>query len=517
MWEEIRMNSKFKVLCNRILMLVVLILPIQLSVQAVINSTPNINDKVINDIVENEIASDEIVPRNKITVETKDGVITLTGVVSNILAKERPVKIAETVKGVKAIVNRIKVVPSLLVTDKTIKENIELALYSDPAADNYEVSVNVQDGKVFFLGEVESWQEKILCENIAKGIAGVKEVDNKINVNYYADRLDSEIEFDIEKSLSWNVFVDKPSIHVDVNEGVAKLTGVVGSLAEKREATYSSYVTGVSYVDNVDLVVNAFVKDKNKRYSKSEITVREDQEVQKAVQKALLLDPRVKAFNVFVESNDGNVYLRGVVDNLKAKRAAAQDAKNTIGVIDVYNHLILKPELNIDDETLADNVEKIIRNNPLLQEYNISVKSVNGVVQLTGEVENNYEKAIADDIASRVNGAVYVKNKIKSAHPLKVTYLGPYVHGWNLYDYDWYIPEPAYTVKTDAKIKTDIGNEFFWSPFINPNNIKVKVEEGVVTLSGEVSSNAEKEAVLENAFEGGAVWVVNDLRVNYAS
>jgi len=44
-----------------------------------------------------------------------------------------------------------------------------------------------------------------------------------------------------------------------------------------------------------------------------------------------------------VEVQAGTVILRGTVSSLGAKHAAEQDARNTIGVQSVRNHLTVKP------------------------------------------------------------------------------------------------------------------------------------------------------------------------------
>jgi hypothetical protein len=41
----------------------------------------------------------------------------------------------------------------------------------------------------------------------------------------------------------------------------------------------------------------------------------------------------------------------------------------------------------------------------------------------------------------------------------------------------------------------------------------VNVTDGVARLEGTVDSWSERAAATENAYEGGAVWVDNDLRV----
>ncbi len=49
-------------------------------------------------------------------------------------------------------------------------------------------------------------------------------------------------------------------------------------------------------------------------------------------------------------------------------------------------------------------------------------------------------------------------------------------------------------MKTDAELQRDVMNELRWEPSINPENIGVGVEDGVVTLSGSVESFADKWA-----------------------
>jgi osmotically-inducible protein OsmY len=67
-------------------------------------SAPPLTDTTISDAVEDELLVDKAVPLQKIDVTTIDGIVTLEGQVRNALAKERAANIAETVKGVCAVV-----------------------------------------------------------------------------------------------------------------------------------------------------------------------------------------------------------------------------------------------------------------------------------------------------------------------------------------------------------------------------------------------------------------------------
>ncbi|MEP7100187.1 MAG: BON domain-containing protein, partial [Burkholderiales bacterium] len=47
-------------------------------------------------------------------------------------------------------------------------------------------------------------------------------------------------------------------------------------------------------------------------------------------------------------------------------------------------------------------------------------------------------------------------------------------------------------MKTDTQLQHDVGEELKWEPQVTASQIGVEVKDGVVTLSGEVSSYAEK-------------------------
>jgi osmotically-inducible protein OsmY len=90
----------------------------------------------------------------------------------------------------------------------------------------------------------------------------------------------------------------------------------------------------------------------------------------------------------------------------------------------------------------------------------------------------------------------------------------PYIYDWYAYDYDWHHYQPTYAVKTDREIKNAIKNELWWSPFVDSDEVTVKVEDGVATLMGTVDSWSERRAATNNALEGGAIRVENDLVVS---
>jgi osmotically-inducible protein OsmY len=64
-------------------------------------------------------------------------------------------------------------------------------------------------------------------------------------------------------------------------------------------------------------------------------------------------------------------------------------------------------------------------------------------------------------------------------------------------------------------LQQEIEDELWWSPFVDANEVKVEVENGVATLTGAVDTWSERNAAAENALEAGAIQVRNRLDVDY--
>lgn len=472
---------------------------------------PEMTDSAISDKIDDELLFDLSINSANVDVSTTTGIVTLTGTTDNLLAKERAARIASTVKGVRSVVNRLKVKPYIFKSDDDVKSAVEKALLEDPATESYEVTVEVEDGVVTLDGTVDSYQERELCWTVAKTVAGVKGLTDSISVVYKSDRPAYEIKEEIEARLTWDVLVDNGLVHVNVNkDGHVALSGTVGSAAEKTRANRDAWVAGVKSVDDSKLEVAKWIRDEKLRGKK--YVYKDSDELESAIETALAYDPRVSSFNVDADVYSSSVTLRGVVDNLKAKRAAEQDAKNTVGVSHVTNRLKVRPATNVDDKTIQADVESALLSNVFVDRFELTVSVYNGVVHLYGEVDSYFEKSEADNAASKVNGVVDVKNH------LTVDYLDPfpydpYVDDTNIYDYDWYDYQPQFTMKTDDEIRTAIQSELWWSPYVNSDDVTVKVDDGDATLTGTVSSYAAKGAATDNAFDGGATWVDNDLVV----
>lgn len=457
------------------------------------------DDADVTRAIEVELIADPAVVPNGIDVSTKDGIVMLEGNVSNLLSKRRAEHIASSTRGVRAVINRIEVTEHDR-SDRAIQVDVEYALADDPATESWEIRPRVRDGVVTLTGSVDSWAEKRLAEEVATGVLGVREVHNELGIDEAHERPDGEIEAEIERRLEMDVWVGAALVDVEVQDARVSLSGEVGSNIEKTRAITDSWVAGVTDVNAEKLEVVDWVRDRNRRTAKQGPT---DEQVEQAVRDALEHDPRLSDFDVNVSATSGTVTLAGVVNNLAAKTAAEDDARNVIGVMRVHNFVKVRMPNAPTDALIEQRVERALVRDPFVYPYDIDVQVDAGVVTLKGDVQVPFERERAERVASRVSGTVYVKNMLST----------PIVYDPLTYRT---LPPPyadRSPLQTDEELEQNIRDQLFWSPFVDADEVNVSVVNGVATLTGTVDSASERKAARDNAYDGGAVAVTNDLNV----
>lgn len=454
-----------------------------------------LSDQDISDAVEDKISADRVVPVNNLQIHSALGVVTLTGTVNNVLAKERAAKVAETVRGVKSVVNRIQVKP-VRRPDTYLKRDIQHALTRNPALAKRDVKVTAKDGVITLSGEVSSYPERQIAINIAMSIKGVRDVLDELVVIFSEKRSDEEIRKDIVEGLKWDSVVERNKISVAVKDGIVTLTGTVGSAAEKARVFTLASVNGVRSIDTSKLEVAAFLEPG--QHVNQTVT---DEEIRNALHNALLVDPRVNAYKVDINVKNWVVTLRGIVERLEAKKAAEQDARNTRGVFIVKNRLKVNPDQEIDDAEIAGEIRDSLRLDPFLEKYQIGANVAGGIAYLTGTVDTFFERDEAELVASRIRGVIDVSNGVL------VREVSPYSYESNAVE-----PRPGKWAE-DNVLQQDVKNYLSWDPLFLPDQIQVAIKQGVVTLTGTVDSVYAKNMAAKDAFNAGAHVIINNIAV----
>jgi len=469
--------------------------------------TPQNPDMTLRQAVESELKKDKHLDHGNIHVSANDGIVELTGTVDNALSLQRATRVAEVVRGVRAVSNQIKVdTPKRADTD--VERDVQKALRYVAATAKMPITVKVQNGVPRLTGPVGSWQEQQLAEHVASGVRGVRFVQNDLTVKRTVNRDSASIAADAKSRLAWDALVEHDPLDVSVHDQRVVLSGSVGSLAEKTRAVADAWVDGVHGVDATAVMVKPNNRpDPNIKTGKPKT----DDQIAKAIKDAALYDPRVRSFNFGVSVADGVATLAGTVETLQAKQAAESLARSTVGVHDVQNHLIAKSQQPPSDQLLQNRIEEALVFDPLTDARDVHVAVKDSQVTLAGSVGTFFESAEAFDVASRMAGVSKIVNQLQVrdqitpyVYSLWVDPYGPLVEEWYLID--------RQTPRSDIDIKQRIAAEFSWSPFVFPENVQVDVHNGKATLTGTVHSVRERTAATEAALEAGALSVDNRLK-----
>lgn len=124
------------------------------------------------------------------------------------------------------------------------------------------------------------------------------------------------------------------------------------------------------------------------------------------------------------------------------------------------------------DDVLQQDVQTELKWEPSINAAEIGVAVTDGVVTLTGYVDSYTQKVTAEKAAKRVRGVRGVAEEIE-------------------------VRIPSVTKRTDADIVRAALNALEWNVRVPNERIKVKVENGWVTLEGELDWGYQKEAALD--------------------
>jgi hyperosmotically inducible protein len=121
-------------------------------------------------------------------------------------------------------------------------------------------------------------------------------------------------------------------------------------------------------------------------------------------------------------------------------------------------------------------------------EDHVKVKSNDGIVTLTGTVQDRDDRDLAEDTVENLPGVVSVKNEIKV--------------------------EPTYPEHSDAWMAFKIRSRLLVKGNVSATSTKVEVTDGVVTLSGTADNLAQKELTKAYAMDiDGVKSVTNNIVV----
>ena len=194
-----------------------------------------------------------------IKVKSKDGVVTLTGTVSEESHKSLAEETVAGLPAVKSVENKLEVKGDRPAekTDAWLLTKVKTTLLFHRNV-SAKTEVDVKDGIVTLRGPSDSQAEKDLTTEYVRDIEGVKDVRNEMTVTKGAKETlgekidDSSITAQVKMSLLYHRSTSGLKTKVETKDGVVMLHGKAKNSAEKDLATkLAKDVNGVKSVENL--------------------------------------------------------------------------------------------------------------------------------------------------------------------------------------------------------------------------------------------------------------------------
>ena len=140
-------------------------------------------------------------------------------------------------------------------------------------------------------------------------------------------------------------------------------------------------------------------------------------------------------------------------------------------------------------ERLRHNIEEELASEPSVDAAAIGVALEDGVITLSGQVASHAEKVAAERAASRVHGVKAIVSELE-------------------------VKLPATTQVTDQEIARETLSSLSWNTLVPPDRVKVRVENGWITLEGDVEWQYQKNAAYDAVCNlKGVKGVINKLAI----
>jgi len=314
--------------------------------------------------------------------------------------------------------------------DAWVTTKVKMSLLTDADVSALDVNVDTIDGRVTLHGTVGTAAEKAEAERIARGIDGVREVRNLLQVvpsraKDKAQVSDEQLKERVTAALKADRVLEDSSISVQsVNKGVVLLGGKADSLTDAYEAVeVASRVDGVvrvaSEIQSPDELGDAELWREGDFDKADQIqSTARDRWITTETKMRLMANTETPAFDINVDTRGGTVTLFGSVDSAKAREQAAAEARKVSGVKNVVNDIQVVPagqakRVDQKDDQIESSIEKRIGEESALSDSDIKVEVEAGVARLTGTVKSRSDQVMALTVARATPGVQRVIDDLR--------------------------------------------------------------------------------------------------------
>ena len=194
------------------------------------------NDDELGARIKRALFRDGRLSEQSVSVTVRQGVVTLAGSVQSYRRKLAAQEIAASFEGCRDVVNRLTVHPVSPLPDDQVAEYVRQSLEAHADITKEVITVSVRRGIVTLTGHVSNPFERLIAEDIALSVRGVRSVENLLSVDLDSAIEDEALCREIQSALSLARGLRDVNLRVAVSANTAVLSGTVGELWQKETA-----------------------------------------------------------------------------------------------------------------------------------------------------------------------------------------------------------------------------------------------------------------------------------------
>ena len=220
------------------------------------------DDRIESSAMQSYVFKTYLKKDDDIKIQSRDGAVTLTGIVANEFRKSLAEETMAGLPGVKSVDNRLELkgAPPTANSDAWLRDKVEVTLLFHRSVSGGNTEVDVKDGIVILRGNATSQAQKDLTTEYAKNVDGVKDVKNEMTVSKTSKKThrtagekidDASITAQVKIALLLHRSTNALHTRVATKLGVVTVGGKSRNAAEKDLVTeLINDVPGVKRVNN---------------------------------------------------------------------------------------------------------------------------------------------------------------------------------------------------------------------------------------------------------------------------
>lgn len=193
-------------------------------------------DEKIEELVREALLGDGRLSSQTIHISVRDAVVYLSGSVQSFRRKLLAARLVASFRECRDVVNELVVEPAEFVDDEQIGARARAALDLHADIDPHTITIAVRSGSMTLRGTASSEWERLLAEDIALSVRGVRGVLNLVLVDASGQMEDQVLQARVQSALERALLLDSFRVEVAVDQGGIVLSGRVPNLAIKELA-----------------------------------------------------------------------------------------------------------------------------------------------------------------------------------------------------------------------------------------------------------------------------------------